>query len=248
MTELSKTLRNYTGARVSLGRTGSSLPVKEMLDLQLAHARARDAVHAPLDAFLLRRELESSHCVQDWQLEVQLLKSKASDRMTYLRRPDLGRALNSDSEAKLKAVHSDLVLVLADGLSSRAVLDFGPKVIDAILDRLERLQWAVGPLCIVEQGRVAVGDAIGAELKAKFAVVLIGERPGLSSPNSLGAYITWNPKSGRTDAERNCVSNIHSEGLTADEAARRICFYLSEGRTRQLTGVDLKYAPGQLLK
>ncbi len=239
---ISKSLRDYTGARVGLGRTGSSLGVRDMLDLQLAHARARDAVHQSLDLALLLNTLMEFEPVRQRRLSPLLLESTARDRATYLRRPDLGRKLSQESEEKLHSSDCDVVFVLTDGLSARAVQDNGPKVLQETLVHLDPIQWNIAPICIVKEGRVAIGDVIGAALGAKLAVVLIGERPGLTSPHSMGVYITWRPFPGRNDAERNCISNIHADGLTAEQAAHRIGFYLHEGRSRQLTGVDLKYS------
>lgn len=213
-----------------------------MLDLQLAHARARDAVHQSLDLASLVEALKQTESIRERELLLLLLESAANDRATYLRRPDLGRRLCEESEGKLIASNCDVAFVLTDGLSARAVQDNAPEVLDKTLSHLDPTQWKIGPICIVKEGRVAIGDVIGEALGAKFAVVLIGERPGLSSPNSMGIYITWNPMTERNDAERNCISNIHADGLTPEEAAQRISFYLQEGRSRQLTGVDLKYS------
>lgn len=243
--KISKSLRNYTNARVALGRTGSSVSLRDMLELQLAHARARDAVHQPLDSLALPNALRASELIAKRGLPILFLESAAGNRATYLRRPDLGRKLSSESQAKLAKADCDVVFVIADGLSAPAVLDNAPKVLDATLPSLDSATWKIGPICIVKEGRVAIGDAIGEALQAKFAVVLIGERPGLTTPNSMGIYITWNPMPGRSDAERNCISNIHSNGLTAQEAAQRINFYLQNGRSRQLTGVDLKYSAAE---
>lgn len=239
---ISKSLRQFTGARVALNRTGSSISLNELLDFQLAHARARDAVHESLDLVLLPRLIGELKTVQARRLSTLVLESAAPDRATYLRRPDLGRRLSDDSEARLPAIEADIVFVLADGLSARAVLDNAPQVLEATLDLLDTEQWKIAPICIVKEGRVAVGDSVGARLKAKLAVVMIGERPGLTTPTSMGLYVTWDPAPGRNDAERNCISNIHAQGLSPQEAARRMAFYLQEGRRRQLTGVDLKYS------
>jgi ethanolamine ammonia-lyase small subunit len=238
----SKSLRDYTGARVALERTGSSVSVRDMLDLQLAHARARDAVHLALDFRSLVHSLSESNLIQERKLPFLFLESTAKDRATYLRRPDLGRELSQESERKLTKSNCDVIFILADGLSARAVLENAPGVLDATLKYLDAEQWKVGPICFVKEGRVAIGDTIGAALQAKFAVVLIGERPGLTSPNSMGVYITWKPQPERNDAERNCISNIHADGLSSEAVAQRISFYLHEGRTRQLTGVELKYS------
>lgn len=231
--ELARTLRRYTSARVGLNRAGSALATREVLDFQMAHAQARDAVHAALDVPSLLGEL------RERGLLVCVLRSAAPDRATYLRHPDMGRALALESAAKLVAAPCDVVLVIADGLSALAVARHTLPLLHEALPLLNA-QLSVGPICIVEQGRVAVGDAIGAALQAKISVVLIGERPGLSSPDSLGAYITWAPRPGRTDAERNCISNIRPEGLEYAVAARMLAFYLHQALRQKLTGIGLK--------
>jgi ethanolamine ammonia-lyase small subunit len=213
-------LRELTAARIALGRAGHSLPTRELLAFQFAHARARDAVHHGLD-------LNS--------FEGIVLKSAARDRATYLRRPDLGRRLSEESANRLARGDWDAVLIVADGLSATAVHRHGPPLIHALRGELQG--WKIAPLCIVEQGRVAIGDEIGERLGASLAVVMIGERPGLSSPDSLGVYLTWSPRVGRTDAERNCVSNIRPEGLDPSLAAVRIASLMRAARERQLTGV-----------
>ena len=169
------------------------------------------------------------------------LHSAAADRKTYLQRPDLGRSLDEASRATLAGLQSErreLALIVADGLSALAVERHAAPLLRELVRGLEG--WRLAPICVVEQGRVAIGDEIGAALNAQLCVVLIGERPGLSSPDSLGAYITWQPRPGRTDAERNCISNIRAEGLGYQQAAAQLRFYLNEARRRQLTGVALK--------
>jgi ethanolamine ammonia-lyase small subunit len=230
---LARSLRQYTSARVGLTRAGRGLATHEVLDFQLAHAQARDAVHAALDVpFLLSGARERG-------LAVCLLKSAVADRANYLRHPDLGRRLNQESAVKLVASPCDVAFVITDGLSALAVTRHALLLLDEVLRLLDH-EWTVGPICIVEQGRVAIGDAIGAALQARVSVVLIGERPGLSSPDSLGAYITWDPRPGRSDAERNCISNIRPEGLEYAVAARMLAFYLHEALRQKLTGVTLK--------
>jgi len=232
-TELARSLRQYTSARVGLNRAGCGLATHEVLDFQLAHGQARDAVHAALDVPSLLGG------VRERGLSGYVLRSAAADRAAYLRHPNLGRTLNPDSAAKLAAAPCDVVFVVADGLSALAVARHALSLLDEVLPLLNN-QWSVGPICIVEQGRVAIGDTIGATLQAKVSVVLIGERPGLSSPDSLGAYITWEPRQGRTDAERNCISNIRPEGLGYAAAARMLAFYLREALRQKLTGIKLK--------
>lgn len=225
-------LRELTPARVGLGRTGVSLATREVLEFQLAHARARDAVHARLDVAALAAAIEHSN-----RSEVLRLHSAASNRAQYLQRPDLGRQLN-DASCKLLSAQPrgvDLALVIADGLSALAVERHAPALLSQLLPRLAHT--CLAPISIVEQGRVAIGDEIGEALGAQIAIVLIGERPGLSSPDSLGAYITWQPRVGRTDAERVCISNIRAEGLSYAQAAGQLERVVHEARTNQLTGI-----------
>lgn len=232
-TELAARMRALTPARVGLGRTGVSLQTRDMLDFQQAHAQARDAVHAPLNAAALAAELSAITCGP-----VLRLHSAAADRATYLQRPDLGRRLSEASRSQLSSGSWDLALIVADGLSAIAVERHVPGLLQQLLPRLEG--WRLTPLVVVEQGRVAIGDEIGSALGVQLSVVLIGERPGLSSPDSLGAYITWGPRIGRTDAERNCISNIRTEGLNNAMAATQLVLYLTEARRRRLTGIALK--------
>jgi ethanolamine ammonia-lyase small subunit len=231
--KLAALLRALTPARVGLGRTGVSLQTRDLLDFQRAHAQARDAVHARLDSASLAATLGKITGGP-----VLRLHSAAPDRTTYLQRPDLGRQLDEASRTALQPGPWDLALIVADGLSALAVERHSPPLLHELLPRLEG--WRLAPVAVVEQGRVAVGDEIGAGLDAELSVILIGERPGLSSPDSLGAYITWQPRPGRTDAERNCISNIRAEGLSYAQAAAQLGFYLREARRRQLTGVALK--------
>lgn len=228
-------LREFTPARVALGRVGHSLPTHELLDFQLAHARARDAVHAQLDTTSLMLELRQR------QLPCIAVASAAPDRATYLRRPDWGRKLNDDSRQRLTAEASgehDAAFVIVDGLSALAIHRHALEVLDLVLPQLQDARLA--PIVVAEQGRVAIGDEIGQILKARVAVVLIGERPGLSSPDSLGIYLTWEPKPGRTDAERNCISNIRAEGLSYAAASSNLIFLMTEARRRSISGVNLK--------
>lgn len=240
---LSARLRALTPARVGLARTGVSLETRDLLDFQRCHAQARDAVLGRLEAAALvatLAELAGS--------EVLRLHSAATDRATYLQRPDLGRKLDEASRSLLahRAAFAEsiqpgackLALITGDGLSALAVERHALPLIKELLPRLDG--WFLAPLCVVEQARVAIGDEIGVALGAQISVVLIGERPGLSSPDSLGAYITWQPRPGRTDAERNCISNIRAEGLSYAQAAAQLDYYLTEARRRQLTGVALK--------
>jgi ethanolamine ammonia-lyase small subunit len=225
-------LRSYTPARVALESTGVSVATRPLLDFQLAHAQARDAVHAAIDVRMLCDELRRCG------LAALALQSKATDRATYLRRPDLGRALSENSLAQLKPGPYDVVLVIADGLSALAVERHAMHLLRALLRLIPGQRLA--PVCVVEQGRVAIGDVIGAAVGAPLAVVLIGERPGLTSPDSLGVYITWDPRPGRKDAERNCISNIREEGLGYEAAASRLHFYMQEAARHRKTGIALK--------
>jgi ethanolamine ammonia-lyase small subunit len=216
-------LRAFTPARVGIGRVGNSLPTGELLRFQLDHARAQDAVYEPLDPGSLG-------------LNHVLVRSAAPDRSTYLRRPDLGRRLAAGTV--LERGDYDAAVVVADGLSAPAVHRHARLLVGALVERLAG--WRLAPLTIVLQGRVAVGDEIGERLGARMTVVLIGERPGLTSPDSLGAYLTWDPRPGRTDAERNCVSNIRTEGLSYQAAAVTLEFLMTAARERRLSGVALK--------
>jgi ethanolamine ammonia-lyase small subunit len=230
-------LRRLTAARIGLIRSGASLATGATLELRLAHARARDAVHAPLDEERLRADLAAA----DWPLLA--VSSAARERTQYLMRPDLGRQLAPDAAAVL-ADHADdshdVALVIADGLSARAVERHGPPLLAALLPQLQAGGWRIAPLTLVRQGRVAIGDAVARILRARLVVVLIGERPGLSAPDSMGAYLTWQPGPHTTDANRNCISNIRPEGIDPVSAARKIMQLLGAMRARELSGVALK--------
>src|SRR5262245_45380750 len=231
-------LRGLTKARIALGRAGTSLPTERHLEFQLAHARARDAVHHALAVEPLRAALAQRG------LEVVALHSAAGDRLIYLQRPDQGRRLERDSRAALEArarrskEKFDAALVVADGLSAHAIEENAVPFLDAMLRLLS--DWRIAPIVIVEQGRVAVGDEVGEILGATQVAILIGERPGLSSPDSMGVYLTYAPRVGTTDAQRNCISNIRREGLSAELAAKKLHYLMSEARRRKLTGVALK--------
>lgn len=235
-------LRRFTPARIALGHSGISQPTAAQLDFQLAHARARDAVHLELDAAALQSALAAA-----W-LELPpalLLHSAAASRNVYLQRPDLGRRLDDASRAALAGMPSgDVSFVIADGLSARAVADHAAPLLAALRSRLTREAWTMAPPVIVRQGRVAVGDEVGELLGAGIVVVLIGERPGLSSPDSMGLYLTWAPRVGLTDERRNCISNVRPAGLLYDDAADKLHYLLAEARRRQLTGVALKDESG----
>jgi len=233
-------LRRLTPARIALGRTGTSMPTKAQLDFQYAHAQARDAVHLPFDHAGLGTQLAERG------RESLLLHSAATDRNSYLQRPDLGRKLSDDSAQILRDYASahpggvDLVIVVADGLSALAVHRHTVPFLTRMEEQASTDGWSMSPVILVEQGRVAVADEIGELLGAKMVVILIGERPGLSSPDSLGLYFTYNPKIGLTDAYRNCISNVRLEGLSYGMAAHRLLYLMREACRRQLSGVNLK--------
>ncbi len=233
-------LRRLTPARIALGRTGTSLPTRAQLDFQYAHAQARDAVHLPFDHAGLSAQLAER------QRDSLLLHSAATDRNSYLQRPDLGRKLSDQSAQTLREYALanpggvDLVIVVADGLSALAVHRHTLPFLTRLEEQMAADEWSIAPVVLVEQGRVAVGDEIGQLLGAKMVVMLIGERPGLSSPDSLGLYFTYNPKVGLTDAYRNCISNVRLEGLSYGMAAHRLLYLMREACRRQLSGVNLK--------
>ena len=228
-------LRVHTDARIGLGRVGDGLPTERLLEFQMAHARARDSVHMAFDADGVRAKLGTlDHPIID-------VHSAAPDRATYLQRPDLGRLLDDASYDAL-AQHKqdyDVAFILADGLSARATQDHGAETLSMILDRLGD-SWSVAPITLATQSRVGLGDEVGTALGAKLTVMLIGERPGLSSADSLGAYLTWGPKRGRSNADRNCVSNIRPAGLDPKKAAEKIAYLMIEARKLGLSGVVLK--------
>jgi ethanolamine ammonia-lyase small subunit len=233
-------LRRFTVARVALGRAGDSLPTNEMLRFQLDHARARDAVHLEYDAAGLAAELTA----RDY--EVLQVHSVAESRNIYLQRPDLGRRLSAVSRRSLEAYAEqvgrsyDAVFVIADGLSALAVHRHAVPLLERAAATLAGLGWTLGPVVVAGQGRVALGDEIGDLLRAGQVAILIGERPGLSVADSLGVYLTYGPRPGRTDAERNCISNIHAQGLSYDDATQTLVYLMTQARRLKLTGVDLK--------
>jgi ethanolamine ammonia-lyase small subunit len=229
-------LRELTPARIALGSVGASLPTVRQLEFQLAHARARDAVHLPLDVAALEVELAATG------VALVRARSAAPDRGVYLARPDLGRRLDDPSRAALAALGGDCdaAFVVADGLSASAVhRHAGPTLARAVASLVDD-GWRVGPIVVVEQGRVAIGDEIGALLGASLVAVLLGERPGLSSPDSMGIYLTHAPRPGRTDAERNCISNVRPAGLPPGAAADRLVWLMREARRRRVTGIALR--------
>ena len=230
-------LREFTDARIALGRSGASLPTHEVLRFGLAHAQARDAVHQPFDSETLARQLQAVG------LQTLEAHSAAADRHIYLNRPDLGRMLSEESRSALTAARvpaHDLLLVVGDGLSSHAVHRQSVGLIKALLPYKEALGISLAPVVLAHQSRVALGDDIGETLNSKAVAILIGERPGLSSPDSLGVYLTWRPERKRLESDRNCISNIRPEGLNYEAAAFKLAWLLEQAFLRRLTGVRLK--------
>ncbi len=223
-------LRRFTPARVALGRAGNGLPTAAHLAFQAAHAAARDAVHAALDVGALRGALTAAG------IDSLSVHSAAPDRRHYLLRPDLGRRLRPSDHATLLNVPGAMVFVVCDGLSATAVQRHAVPLLRRVIPALG----ATAPVVIVEQGRVALGDDIGQAMGAQAVAVLIGERPGLTAPDSLGVYLTWEPRLGRLDSERNCISNIRPEGLGIEAAADKLVWLIREMRRVRLTGIALK--------
>ena len=235
--ELWARFRSATPARIGLGRSGDALPTEALLDFQLAHAQARDAIYGFVDFAALAERVGRP---------TRHVHSEAADRPTFVRRPDLGRRLDAPSRVLLAADRGDppwdVAFIVADGLSSAAIEDHAASVLHAALPMLHGMR--VAPVILAEQARVALSDEIGALLNTRLAVMLIGERPGLSVRNSLGIYITFDPRPGRTDGERNCISNIHADGLGYEDAAQKLAWLIAEARRLQATGFFLKEAAG----
>jgi ethanolamine ammonia-lyase small subunit len=232
-------LRRHTAARIALGRSGDALPTRHLLDFQLAHARARDAVHLGFDSEAIAASLAGLACVT--------VRSAAPDRAAYLQYPDLGRRLNPDDLPLLRKGDYDAVFVLADGLSARAVHDHAASLLTATVELLP--DWKIAPVVLAHQARVALGDEIAMAMGAALVVMLIGERPGLSAADSLGAYLTFGPRRGLQNADRNCISNIRPDGLAIPLAARKLAFLMAEARRLKLSGVGLKDdVPAELLE
>jgi len=230
-------LAALTPARIGLGRTGSAQTTAETLRFALAHATARDAVHTPFDADRVASDIAALG------LAALVAESAADSRQTYLLRPDLGRRLSADSRDRILALAADpvdLALVVGDGLSSSAVHAHACAMVAALLPHVRREGWSLAPVVVARQARVALGDEIGEILGARLVLMLIGERPGLSTPDSLGIYLTHAPRIGRNDGERNCISNIHGAGLSPDIAAFKAAWLMREALARRLTGVALK--------
>ncbi|WP_232630673.1 ethanolamine ammonia-lyase subunit EutC [Methylobacterium sp. Leaf118] len=243
--DLWRRLAALTPARIGLGRAGAGLPTREVLKFGLAHAQARDAVHTPMDAAAVAAAIE------ELGLSTVAVTSAAEDRATYLRRPDRGRRLSPESRKALDAAAEapvDLALVVADGLSARAVHEGAAAMLAAFKPHADKAGWRLAPVVVATQARVALGDEAGQALKARAVAVLIGERPGLSSPDSLGLYVTFDPRPGRSDAERNCISNVRPAGLSHDLAAFKLGWLLTQAFARGLTGVGLKDESDQLIE
>jgi len=230
-------LKQFTAARIALGRAGGSLKTSDWLDFKLAHAKARDAVHCEFDADVLVKELSQ---LND---SVLLVSSRVKDRTEFLKRPDLGRCLDDVSKQLLNEStekNSDLVIVVSDGLSATAVHAHAVNLLSQLVPKLLDNDWSMLPIVVVRYGRVAIEDEIGALLGAQMALVLIGERPGLGAPDSLGAYLVHGPIVGNTDANRNCVSNIRPAGLSYQAAADTLFYLLNEMKRGHMSGVELK--------
>lgn len=229
-----KAMRAFTDARIGIDRCGAGIPTQALLSLQEAAALANDAVHRPHDFQKIARQLTNHECM--------IVTSRAVDRTTYLRRPDLGRQLDETSRSLLAEragkQNFDLVFVVADGLSSSAVEHGAAEIILRCCDRLA--DWQIAPVIFASQARVALGDQIAAAINARSVAILIGERPGLSVSSSLGIYMTWRPWPGMPDSGRNCISNVHPRGLSPTEASEKLIWLLQEARQLNLSGVGLK--------
>jgi len=231
-------LKAFTDARIFIGREGNSIPTNELLKFQCAHAAAKDAVYA---------ELSNEHLVNAVKNELGIdcleLHSCANNREEYLKKPGLGRQLNSDSIKKITAFEPKgytSAIVLADGLSAHAIKEHAIPFLKLFLSQIKTAEWQIAPICIVNQARVAVGDEVGSLLKAEIVIVCIGERPGLSSPDSMGIYFTYHPLPGLTDESRNCISNIRTRGLSYESAANKLYYLLQKAFQLKLSGTQLK--------
>ncbi|MDT3401780.1 ethanolamine ammonia-lyase subunit EutC [Mucilaginibacter terrae] len=235
-------LQQYTAARIALGRTGNSIPLKQSLELKLAHAHARDAIYSHMDVEGL------SQAVKAYHVPVINVHSCAELREQYLQRPDLGRLLQEQSIQNLQASAGDydICVILADGLSAEALNENAVPLLNLVLPLLKEAGYKLSPIIFAQQARVALADHVGHHLGAKFSIIFIGERPGLSAADSIGAYLTYNPKPGLTDEARNCVSNIRPQGLPFEVAAQKIFYLVQEAFRLKLTGVNLKDNAGLL--
>ncbi len=236
-------LKQYTDARIALGRAGTSIPTKPLLNFQLDHAEAKDAVLQALDSSYLKQQL-SKALSKHKTFQMIEVSSQASTKSDYLKRPDWGRLLNDESVNTLKSFGKnksyDVVIVIGDGLSARAIEENAPKLVAELIVLFEEQGWEVAPLVIATGSRVALGDRVAEHLNAKMLVMLIGERPGLSSPDSLGIYYTWNATSSSNDSMRNCISNVRSAGLPIKVAASRLLALMIKSKQIQLSGVGIK--------
>ncbi len=229
-------LKAFTNARIALGRTGTAVPLNESLLFKLAHAQARDAVYSTLHTEALQEGL------QTLQLSSYILHTQARERMIYLQRPDFGRMLDDASAHVLEqdAGGYDLVIIIADGLSATAVNEHAVPLLQLLCPLLQKENISLSPVILLAQGRVAAGDEVGALLRARISLMLIGERPGLTSPDSMGAYLTYAPQKGFTDERRNCISNIRPEGLPYGSACEKIFYLIKESLRLKLSGIGLK--------
>jgi len=242
ITDSWESLKEFTAARIALGRAGDSIPMKQSLEFKLAHAHARDAVYSTLDCDKLTEELRLLN------IPVMKLHSQASTRQIYLQRPDLGR-LPDESSSEMVSAHlipGDIAIILADGLSANAINHHAAQLLAELIPLLKAMNYKLSPVCLVEQARVAIADPIAFALQSRLSIILIGERPGLSSADSIGAYLTYDPKPGLTDEARNCVSNIRQDGLSFKLAAEKIFYLVQEAFKRRLSGVELKDNAGLL--
>ncbi|WP_442592167.1 ethanolamine ammonia-lyase subunit EutC [Pedobacter sp. AW31-3R] len=237
-----KFLKDFTSARIAIGHAGTSIPIKESLEFKLAHAHARDAVYSAMDTDTILGQL------RQFNLPVLTLQSRAESRAVYLQRPDFGRVLKQESADILEhqVQGADIAIVAADGLSAIAVEHHLAELLSLLLPKLQEAGFSIGPICLVQQGRVAIADDIGDKLKAGLSLIFIGERPGLSAADSMGAYLTYRPRPGLTDDSRNCISNIRSGGLDKDAAVSKIFYLIQESFRRKLSGVMLKDNAGLL--
>jgi ethanolamine ammonia-lyase small subunit len=233
-----KKLTQLTPARIALGRAGISLPTKASLEFSHAHALARDAVSIPLDFANLE------HRLKGLGYQSLMLQTRAENHRLFLQRPDLGRLLSESALAYLQntpQTNTDVVIVVSDGLSSKAIEHHAEPFLSLLLPELQAKGYALPPVCLVKHGRVAIGDAIAEHYAARLCIVLIGERPGLSSPDSMGIYFTYQARSGiSTDADRNCISNIHQNGLSYGQALKKLLYLINESEKLQLSGINLK--------
>jgi ethanolamine ammonia-lyase small subunit len=231
-------LRSFTQARIAQGHAGCGLPTTALLDFQLAHAFARDAIHQPWDIERF------SKAVKEMGLDPLCLGTPVTDRVQYLQRPDLGRCLDQSSRQTLLSRNLsavDVALIISNGLSSTAVERHGERLLQAIIAAYERISLCCGPVCLVPNARVALADEIGTLLKARLSVIVVGERPGLSAADSLGIYLTYEPQVGKTDADRNCISNVRPpDGLSYETAAAKVAYLSHEALQRGISGVALK--------